>query len=238
MVKIYPLLLLGYFALHRSWAALGAALATVAALIALCALETGWDLERQYWFDVLPHLTVGSTSLSNQSLLGFFGRFFLGANAAIPSDAASLAIPTLLARSVGLLALGVTAAVIFKHRQPEVAFVLLVPLLLMIHPAAWMGYEMLLLSPITVLVASLARDFRAGRAVSSGLAISLGLAILLLAFGSTQPIQNTTSPWLQSYKLYGVIGVWLVGLGWACGADRSAAEGADHRLPRAADPSV
>ena len=209
LLKVYPVLMLGGFALRRSWIALCVAAAAVALLISLCAAATSWELQRQYWLDVLPHLNIGTASAENQSLYGFFARFFtdergLDSNATPPD-----LLPLLLARATGVLVVWVSLAEVIRQRRADVAFVILVPVLIVIHPAAWVHYEVILLLPITVLIAALSSEFRAAWAAL------MAVAVLLVGLGNETTIRNVHFPLVESYKLYGVVILWVIGIAWA-----------------------
>jgi Glycosyltransferase family 87 len=78
-IKIFPLLLLGYFAVRRQWKALAVALVWVIVLTGATALVVGRGAYRDYFSRVLPGLERWQQGWNNASILSFWLKNFRGA---------------------------------------------------------------------------------------------------------------------------------------------------------------
>ena len=78
LVKLTPLLALPVFIFHRKWRWLLAYAAWTAVLTGLSIFGAGWEVNRQFWVDVLPHLGCGAPIVSNTSVVAFVQDWSLG----------------------------------------------------------------------------------------------------------------------------------------------------------------
>jgi hypothetical protein len=151
--------------------------------------------------------------------------------------ATDLPLADKLASLAGILTYALSLAVTLRAHHPRHAFTVLVPCMLLVIPAAWIHYEVLLLLPVGIVLAGLATR-------ASHIAWPLLLfAFVLLAFGNEGPFEHqvwfANSGLIQSYKFFGVFAMWLLGMLWAI-FDRSdvhksasqAAEGQEHNQSR------
>jgi hypothetical protein len=86
-IKIYPGLLLVYFAWKRDWRVVAGGVLLSGVVIAIQILVSGWDTFAFYFSDILPILAAeGQVGVihSNNSVLGFAQRLFSSAPLAIP----------------------------------------------------------------------------------------------------------------------------------------------------------
>jgi hypothetical protein len=181
--KLYPWLLLVYYALRRRWKVLvGAAIGAALALGFGCLLLPP-RLTVQFFFSVLPHL--GGTSLSYENLSGLatFSRAVMEMGGALPSpeklDALvleqgvrwSIRFP---AQVLALLLAGVLLFYTVRAwrrgrslpaavREPA-GLALSVCLLLMLIPTSWLSYQTLLAIPLLTAAGLLPMDWSHRRA--------------------------------------------------------------------------
>ena len=207
IVKIYPACLVAYAALRRWWIAVFAFAMTFGVLTAISVSVVGWRIERQYWQDILPVLARGTDWIENQSLLGFFSRFFVDGRA-FYAEPPVLPSATVLARIAGLVITAITAVVIWRYDRPERVMAALLPLLLLIAPVAWMNYELLLLLPLGILAGLLWKEPHRGRTAL------LLCSALIVAFGDGCDLTYRPQWIFESYKFFGVLGFWVSGV-WA-----------------------
>lgn len=206
IIKLYPLLLVVYLVMRRWWTAVIALFATLAGLTLFSIATTGWELERQFWFEILPSLSGATAWLENQSFFGFFARLFVNGAAVDPARVTFLPTATYLAYIAIGLGLLVSLIALYRGILPEYCWAILVPLMLLIGPNAWIHYETLLLLPLAILLALLWERAPAWQW------LALGGAVFLVAFGNEDTVRNTTLGIIQSYKFFGVLIFWLLGV--------------------------
>jgi hypothetical protein len=210
LIKLYPILIVPYFLLRGAWRALLALALTLGALTGVSVWLGGWDLQRQFWFVILPRLSGATAWLENQSYFAFLARLWVDGAAADPVRATVLPIATWLSYLAIVLSLGVTLAVLLRDSRPRFAFAGGVPLALLIGPNSWIHYETLLLLPLALLLS----EFRRSGATRAWW-LALLVAFCLVAFGNEETVRYTTLGLVQSYKFYGVLLFWLLAVGWA-----------------------
>lgn len=206
MVKIYPALLLVYFGLRRFWNAAIAFVVTAAVLTLFSIVLAGWEISRQFWFEIFPSLSGGTASLENQSFFGFFARLFVNGAKVNPALTTPIPIASLLANVATVIALGISFAELWRVSSVRFAFPILIPLMLLISPNAWIHYETLLLLPLAILLSGFAE--RAARWEWAALL----LALALVAYGNEDTVAGTSIGLVQSYKFYGVLLFWILAL--------------------------
>ena len=225
LLKIYPTLLLTDLVVRRVWRGVAASVLAVIAVTLFCGLAAGWNLQSQFYFDVLPRLSAGTASLENQSFFGFFARFFVDGATTDPWTPTALPIAALLSDLAAVVSTAVSVVALFRSRQAEFSFAILVPLMLLAAPTAWIHYETILLLPMAILLPAFLR-----RRQWQALVILIG-AFMLLAYGNEENISGSSSVLLQSYKFFGVLLVWLLGIArvlvWS--PDRKEVCGSSHQ---------
>lgn len=210
LIKLYPILIVPYFLLRRAWRALAALFATLVGLTLLSGEIGGWDLQRQFWFVILPSLSGATAWLENQSFFAFFARLFVNGATADPIRVTVVPLATWLSYGAILVSLSVSAAALWRDSRPQFAFAIGVPLVLLIGPNSWIHYETLLLLPLAILLG----EFWNGGA-SRAQWLLLAVATALCAFGNEETVRSTTLGLVQSYKFLGVLLFWLLALRWA-----------------------
>lgn len=205
MLKIYPGFVVVFAILRRRWRALGTFAITGLGLGAFSVWLAGWEVQREFLFTILPAVSGGVAYVENQTLFGLMARLFLNGSTLDPRRVTLPAVSWLHAlASVAVLV--VTMAFGWWTAEATMLFANLIVVALLIAPLAWVHYEVILLLPLAILLdRQLAR--REGR---------LGWALLipgwvLLAVGNQENVR--WSPGLfQSYKVYGMVFIWVLGL--------------------------
>lgn len=78
MIKLTPLLIVPALVLHRRWRWLAWYVGSIAALMAYSVWRSGWQIEREFWKDVLPSIGCGASVCVNYSAVAFVQELFLG----------------------------------------------------------------------------------------------------------------------------------------------------------------
>lgn len=206
LVKIYPAMLLPYFLLRRFGKAALSFIITAIALSLLSIVLAGWEISRQFWFDVFPALSGGTASLENQSFFAFFARLFVNGAHVNPALATPVPAASLLANAAAVVAVALSSAELWRVSSIQHAFPILIPLMLLISPNAWIHYETLLLLPLGILLSRLSEH-----AVWWEWILLL-LALILVAYGNEDTIMGTSVGLFQSYKFYGVLLFWVLAI--------------------------
>lgn len=211
MIKLYPILILPYFIIRRAWRAVLALLVTIIGLTLFSIAAGGLDLQRQFWFLILPNLSGATAWLENQSFFGFFARLFVDGSAVDPVRVTVVPFATWAQYLAIMLSLGVSFAVILRDSRPQFAFAIWVPLTLLLGPNSWVHYQVVLLLPLAILLS----EFRRGANLWEWAVLLFSL--VLVSFGNETTIidWNIHWGWIQSYKFYGVLGFWGLALYWA-----------------------
>jgi alpha-1,2-mannosyltransferase len=207
MLKVYPGLLAAHLVVRRRWRALATGLASAIALLALSVLLAGWEAHQEFVTGVLPANAGGTAWVENQSLFGFFARFFVDGAVGGPGKETRAPAAALLAAVAGAALLALTLLAGAATRDEAALFGALIAAVLMALPVAWIHYEVILLIPLIDLMA---RQSKRGDAAAG---IALLVATMLLAFGNQQTVlRHPAVP--QSFKLYGVLLVWALEMQW------------------------
>jgi hypothetical protein len=207
LIKLYPLLFLIYFALRRYWHALLGMIGMFVALTLISIAADGWQLQRQFYFDILPNMSGATAWLENQSFFGFFGRFFVNGATVDRSLVTVGPLPATLSKIAGLVTLAISIWTLIRRRNVKHVFTIFIPLALLIAPDAWIHYETVLLLPLGILIGELFKNFNWIQAVG------LLVAFTLLAFGNEDSnVMTATCGLIQSYKFCGVFLTWLLAL--------------------------
>jgi hypothetical protein len=209
MLKIYPILILPYFILRGAWRAVIALLATLVGLTLFSVWLGGWDLQRQFWLEIFPHLSGSTAWLENQSFFAFFARWFVNGATADPVRVTVVPVATWLSYAAIVVSLSITLLTLLRDSRPRCAFAIGVPLALLIGPDSWMHYETLLLFPFALWLG----EFRRAHA-SAWWWLALCLAVIPVAWGNEDNLRTTSWGLIQSYKFYGVFLFWLLAVLW------------------------
>jgi hypothetical protein len=216
LIKIYPILLLPYFLLRRLWNAAISLIASLGALTLISVVLAGWELQKEFWFGVFPALSGGTAWLENQSFFGFFARLFVNGAAVDPDVVTRLPIAMTLSSIATVVTLAVSLVVLWRASSPEFGFAILIPLMLLISPNAWIHYETILLLPFAILLSGFSKRSDAWQW------LGLFAAFLPVAYGNEDTVMKTTSGLVQSYKFFGVFLFWLLAIVWAWKSPREA----------------
>ncbi len=157
LIKIYPILFMAYFFLRRYWNAAISLVCTIIALTLVSILLAGWELQAQFWFGIFPALSGGTAWLENQSIFGFLARLFVNGATVDPDLATPLPLAAMLNNLATILTLSLSLWALWRSARPEFAFVILIPLMLLISPNAWIHYETLLLLPLAILLSNFSK---------------------------------------------------------------------------------
>jgi len=211
LIKLYPILILPYFVIRRAWRAILALMVTIIGLTLFSIAAGGLDLQRQFWFLILPNLSGATAWLENQSFFGFFARLVVDGSAVDPIRVTVVPFATWAQYVAILISLGMSFAVILRDSRPQFAFAIWVPLTLLLGPNSWIHYEVLLLLPLAIMLS----EFRRGANVWEWALLLVSTA--LITFGNEINVidLHIRWGWVQSYKFYGVFGFWGLGLYWA-----------------------
>jgi hypothetical protein len=216
LIKIYPILLLFYFPLRRKWHAAISLVVSIVVLTLISIVLAGWELQREFWFGIFPALSGGTAWLENQSFFAFFARFFVNGATVNPALVTPLPVASILSNLATLATLGLSFWVLWLAPGPEFGFAILLPLMLLISPNAWIHYETVLLLPLAILLSGFSKG------ANTWQWLGLLLAAILVAFGNEDTVMQTSSGLLQSYKFVGVFLFWMLATLWAWMAPREA----------------
>ncbi len=211
-LKLYPAFLLVLALRRRRSSALAAWALTLAALTALTVALFGWAVHWQFASAVLPQSGGGTLWVENQTINGWLNRLLVTDTMGLAPSSS----PLVDALTYAAAALLTTLALLRARRLPDVlAFSLLVVTLLVVLPAAWIHYQVLLIIPMAAIIAAAERAGGLGWRV----AVPLVLSWSLLCFGNQWTFFGKTlyGPFWElvlSYKLYGLLLLWAT-LGWA-----------------------
>ena len=208
LLKLYPILFVPWLLVRRPKAGVWFVLA-VLGLTLLSVAVAGWQPQLQFVTQVLPALRGSTAWLENQSYFGFFARLWVSGASVDPSRATDLPHANLLGWLASIVTYVLSLVVSLRAHHPRHAFTVLLPCMLLVTPAAWIHYEVLLLLPLGIFLAGLARR---SRHIAWPLLL---FAFVLLALGNETQVEFVKSGLIQSYKFFGVFLAWLLGMLWA-----------------------
>ncbi len=181
MLKIYPMLLLGYALLRGRWRVIGGATATILVLALLQAA-----VNPEHWADYVMHVAPANAAewmpnARNASLASVSLRLFVGSGEVRPFfDAPQFELPTRIV--LYCIALGLLAAVFWRLRKrPDLTaeYSLCLSAIALLSPLSWDHAAIFLLMPFAYIwQQALARPERWRR----GPLAWMGLALLLSLF--------------------------------------------------------
>jgi hypothetical protein len=217
MLKIYPALLCFYLLWRRRWSALAGFAVTFGLLVLLSGWMVGWGTLWRYVTEILTVQSGAMPYAENQSFNGFLARLFVPGE--ITTWYTIVQFPRLILLGLYLLdivVLVLTFALLWRVPERErgvfkLGYGAVMPLIVLIWPIAWIHYQTLLLLPFGLLFIWI---WAAGpRAWPVGVVL-LG-SFLLVALGNEWTVARPAllNGWpklLQSYKLLGVLILWLL----------------------------
>lgn len=159
-IKLFPALLIVYFAFRSRWTAVFLGIATVAAITVLTAALVGTDAYRDYAFEALPEVAWFRAAWPNASIAGFWSKLFDPALykprdwcQIVPlSSNPKLAFGGCLISDAVIL--GMLAQAVRRCRsQPaaDLAFGLTLLAMLLLSPITWDHYFLMLAIPLGLL---------------------------------------------------------------------------------------
>jgi alpha-1,2-mannosyltransferase len=225
MIKLYPAAMIYLFVVKRWWRGLIAFAAAVAGLTVFSVLVAGWEPQRHFAFDLLPGLKGTTGWLENQSLYGSFARLFVDGKAYGPNPLLAPHMDTVMwmGRVASLVVAGARALVLRRSVAAPHFFAVLVPVMILVVPAAWMHYQTVLLLPFAILLRA------AFERPGAWKRLLLLAAFCLVAFGNHHTLLPDSTGLIQSYKSFGVLLLWITALLYALDAPREAAAPGDSR---------
>jgi hypothetical protein len=153
ILKVSPVVIIGYFAWRRSWRVVAGAALGGAALLALSLAIAGRQNHVTFVRDTLPMLSKGSTFYDNVSLGGALARAHFGAWSWYLEDV----VPD-WPLSLRLVYLALTGAIVLwsyivGRRDAEAGFMLSCAVAVLVAPISWSFYPVWLLPSLLFLVA-------------------------------------------------------------------------------------
>ncbi len=214
-IKLYPAYLIIHAAALRRWQSLVAFLVAFGALAGLAIVFLGLDVHVTYVREVLPLIGGGTAWTENQTLNGFLNRL-AGAPIKLQPDPASIVRP--LTYIGALLLTGLTWLRV-QRLTATAGFGLWIVTMLMLLPAAWIHYQVILLIPF---YQAFVRSEYAPDDVAWHSLLLYGLAWLLLCYGNQwtffdNKLHGPIWSLVLSYKFYGLLLLW-----WGIACDPSA----------------
>ncbi len=214
-IKLYPAYLIVHAVASRRWQSFLAFLITLGTLTGLSILIIGLDVHVTYVRDVLPMIGGGTAWTENQTLNGFLNRLLATSIRLEPEPSGTVPFLTYLG------AVLVTGLTWFRVQRltSSAGFGLWIVTMLMLLPAAWIHYQVLLLIPF---YQAFVRLDRAPDRFSWHSLFCYGLAWFLLCYGNQWTFfdgmfHGPIWALILSYKFYGLLLLW-----WGIARDRTA----------------
>lgn len=164
ILKISPVLLLGFFVAQRRWRALWGAVAAGAALLAVMLIGAGQPALGHFVTQIMPALGRGSAAFPNQSVLGTLYRLVvplaeIQSSGAMGDYPAVRALWLVIAIGLAVTTLVLTARARLAERgHVAVAFSVYIVLGLIAGGLAWDHYLLWLALPVCALIVDWFRD--------------------------------------------------------------------------------
>ncbi|NJN68695.1 MAG: DUF2029 domain-containing protein [Chloroflexaceae bacterium] len=212
LFKLYPVLLLVFFAAKLQWRALVGFVVAMLVLNGVAMVVMGWEMHYLYLYEVLPNIAGGTAWVENQTFNGFLSRIFAPDITAeiyayLPVDTWTRLIFGAAVALAALLALRPTERTSSRY---ALQFGLFVLLMVLVVPAAWMHYEtIVILTFAGVLLCASHRGLPLWRAAL------FGGSYALIAYGNqwsfyTNRVLGGLTVIGVSYKFYGLVLLLLV----------------------------
>jgi Glycosyltransferase family 87 len=153
ILKMSPVIVIGYFAFRREWRVLAGALLGSACVLVLSLAVAGPQNHVTFVRETLPLLSKGSTFYDNISLGGALARWWFGPTSWYYEDEVSDWPLTLRALSLVLTAAIVLGAYAVSRRDREAGFMLATAVAVLVAPISWSFYPTWLIPSLLFLVA-------------------------------------------------------------------------------------
>lgn len=153
LLKMSPLIVIGYFVVRREWRVLGGAVIGGAGFLVLSLAVAGAENHVTFIREILPMLAKGSTFYDNISLGGALARWWFGPSTWYYED--ELPAWPLGLRALSLLLGGaiVLGAYAVSRRDREAGFMLATAVAVLVAPISWSFYPTWLIPSLLFLVA-------------------------------------------------------------------------------------
>ena len=152
ILKLSPVVVIGYFAWRREWRVVAVAGVTLAILAATSVLVAGRDNNATFVRDTMPRLMKGSPWYDNVSIGGAAVRAYLGRDYWYWEDEAPEWPAALRLAVLALDSAIVLAAYAVTRRDAETGFMLAVAVAILISPVSWSFYPTWLIPSLLWLV--------------------------------------------------------------------------------------
>jgi len=217
-LKLFPLLLLIYFAINRRYVAILATIAAFAAWNGAAAAVLGWEAFDHYVRYAMPEVLRYRDYWTNFSITGIWFKLFDGTSGhALPIVHNQLIAQFGAWTSIGLV-MFLTAAAVFRARRDSAArtssLALLITATTLVSPVTWDHYFLLLIWPAARLVARLTDDDPLRRLAVAAVAVLWMNPVVPYTFG-TRPGEPAL-PWqtlsFVSWPFYALLATFVAGL--------------------------
>ena len=215
VLKISPILLLGFFIARRRWRGALGALITGIVLLAVMLIFTGGNSLAHFVTQVLPAVGRGSAAFPNQSLLGALYRWVVPAadmiSAEGPGDYPPIrALWLLLSIGVGMITLWLVArAPLSSRAQNAVGFSIFIVIGLLIGGLSWDHYLLWLSIPICALIVDWFRH-RWLRPIGFWVALLIALALLSVPVPHQALLYRSIGPLGSALMTWGLAVLWTL----------------------------
>jgi hypothetical protein len=215
VLKISPIVLLGFFIAQRRWRALlGAGLMGLGVLSAM-VIFTGWDEVTYFVTQVLPAVGRGSAAFPNQSLLGALYRFSVPLVVIQSSDAIGdyPAIRAVwLVSAIGVLALTwwLTArAQLTERSQAAVGLSVFIVAGLLASGLTWDHYLLWLALPVIVLIVDWFQE-RWLKAIGFWAMLLIALGAISVPIPLQEALYRSIGPLGSALSTVGLVLLWIL----------------------------
>lgn len=215
VLKISPIIMLGFFIAQRRWRALLGAGLMGFGLLSMMVIFTGWDAVAHFVTQVLPAVGRGSAAFPNQSVLGALYRFSVPLTAIQSSDAIGdyPAIRAVwLASAIGVMTLTwwLTARAQLTNRS-QVALGLSVFIVagLLAGGLTWDHYLLWLALPVIVLIVDWFQE-RWLNAIGFWTILLIALVTISVPIPLQEALYHSIGPLGSALSTGGLIVLWLL----------------------------
>jgi hypothetical protein len=213
VLKIGPLLLLGFFVARRRWRGLLGALIAGGALLVIMLIGAGGNSLLHFTTQILPTVGRGSAAFSNQSLLGALYRWVVPAAdmrlADTPGDYPLIrAAWLLISIGIGVITLWLVARASLNDRaQNAIGFSSFIVAGLLIGGLSWDHYLLWLCVPISALIVDWFRH-RWLRPIGFWTIFLIALALLSIPVPYQEALYRSIGPLGSALMTWGLAVLW------------------------------
>lgn len=207
LFKIYPVLLLAFLVAKQNWRALMGFVLGMLVLNGISIAVMGWEMHWIYITQVFPNIGGTTAQDQNQTISGFMARFVASPTDASIFQVRAITLPAMaISALLGLLACLVSLrSAALRSTTYALQYSQFLLLMVLVAPAAWMHYEVLLVIPFGVLLLHW-RD----RQIPLPQAAALAIGFALIAYGNQYSFYTGTVMGILtvigvSYKFYGML---------------------------------